>query len=409
MSDRRLIYMDNNATTSVAPEVVEAMLPFLTEQYGNPSSVYSFAGVSERAVKKARRQVADLIGAQPEEIVFTSCGTESDSTAIHSALQARPDRRHFITSKVEHPAVLSHAHQLENKGYKVTCLEVDSRGNLNLDDLRKAISRDTALVSLMMANNETGVIFPTREIGEICREYDVLFHVDAVQCVGKLPINLADLPVDYLAFSGHKLHCPKGVGALYVRRGAPFRTFLRGGHQERGRRAGTEAVPNLVALGVACELAGKNLEEETVRVKRMRDTLEARLLERIPEAIINGDTERRTPNTLNISFKYVEGEAILLMLDQLGICASSGSACTSGSLEPSHVLRAMGVPFTFAHGSVRLSLSRYNTEEEVDYVSEKLPEIIARLREISPYKKLNDTDTPDSCLTCSRESCVANK
>ena len=409
MSDRRLIYMDNNATTSVAPEVVEAMMPFLLEEFGNPSSVYSFSGAPQQAIKKARQQVADLLGAKPEEIVFTSCGTESDSTAIYSALQARPDRRHFITTKVEHPAVLAYGHHLESKGYKVTYLEVDSKGNLNLEDFRKAISRDTVLVSMMMANNETGVLFPIKEIGTICREYDVLFHVDAVQCVGKLPIDLAELPVDYLAFSGHKLHSPKGVGALYVRRGAPFRTFLRGGHQERGRRAGTEAVPNIVALGVACELAGKNLEEETVRVKQMRDTLQAKLLERIPEAIINGDPDRRTPNTLNISFKYVEGEAILLMLDQLGICASSGSACTSGSLEPSHVLRAMGVPFTYAHGSVRLSLSRYNTEEEVDYVAEQLPKIIARLREISPYKNLKDTDAPDSCLTCSRESCVANK
>lgn len=398
--NRKLIYFDNNATTGVAPEVLEAMLPFLQDQYGNPSSMYAFAGRSQEAVAKARSQVAALLGATPEEILFTSCGTESDSTAIMAALNSRPDKKHFITTRVEHPAVLSLGQYLEKKGYAVTFLNVDSKGRIDLQELSAAITRDTALVSVMYANNETGNIYPVREIGEICREKGVLFHVDAVQAVGKIPMNMAELPIDYLALSGHKLHAPKGVGALYIRRGAPFRPFLRGGHQERGRRAGTEAVPNLVALGAACELAGRHIEEENTKVRSLRDTLEKRLLETIPEAIINGDPENRLPNTLNISFKYVEGEAILLMMDQFGICASSGSACTSGSLEPSHVLRAMGVPFTFAHGSVRLSLSRYNTQEEVDMVSETLPKIITRLREISPYRNLADDTAEGSCTSC---------
>ena len=394
------IYFDNNATTGVAPEVFDAMLPFLKDQYGNPSSMYGFAGRSQQAVSDARTQVAALLGATPEEILFTSCGTESDSTAIMSALNSRPEKKHFITTRVEHPAVLSLGQYLEKKGYSVTFLNVDSQGRLDLKELTAAITKDTALVSVMYANNETGNIYPIAEIGELCRERGVLFHVDAVQAVGKIPIDLATLPVDYLALSGHKLHAPKGVGALYVRRGAPFRPFLRGGHQERGRRAGTEAVPNIVALGAACELAGKFIEHENTKVKALRDDLQKRLLGGVSETIINGDQENRLPNTLNISFKYVEGEAILLMLDQYGICASSGSACTSGSLEPSHVLRAMGVPFTYAHGSVRLSLSRYNSREEVDMVAKTLPDIIARLREISPYRNLADDTAEGSCTSC---------
>ncbi|WP_034637089.1 cysteine desulfurase NifS [Desulfovibrio cuneatus] len=387
----RVIYMDNNATTSVAPEVLDAMLPFLKEQYGNPSSMHTFGGVVGKAVDRARQQVADLLGARvPEEIIFTSCGTESDSTAILAALEAQPEKRHFVTTRVEHPAVLALGQHLEKKGYRVTFLGVDAKGNLNMDELKAALTRDTALVSVMYANNETGVIYPIKEIGNMCRERGILFHTDAVQAVGKIPLDLKNMPIDYLSLSGHKLHAPKGIGALYVRRGAPFRTFLRGGHQERGRRAGTEAVPNIVALGAACALAAKHIDQENTVVKGLRDKLENALLAAVPESIINGDRTHRLPNTTNISFKYVEGEAILLLLDQFGVCASSGSACTSGSLEPSHVLRAMGVPFTFAHGSLRLSLSRYNTEAEVDGVIKTLPGIIERLREISPYRNLAD-------------------
>ena len=398
----KMIYFDNNATTGVAPEVLEAMLPFLKEEYGNPSSMYRFAGRSEEALATSRGQVASLLGAQPEEILFTSCGTESDSTAIMSALNSQPEKKHFITTRVEHPAVLSLGQYLQKKGYAVTFLDVDDKGRLDLNALSAAITKDTALVSIMYANNETGNIFPIPEIGALCKERRVLLHVDAVQAVGKVPIDLATLPVDYLALSGHKLHAPKGVGALYVRRGAPFRPFLRGGHQERGRRAGTEAVPNVVALGAACDLAAKLIGEENTRVRALRDDLEKRLLSTVSESILNGDPVNRLPNTLNISFKYIEGEAILLMLDQYGICASSGSACTSGSLEPSHVLRAMGVPFTYAHGSVRLSLCRYNTQEEVDFVAETLPGIITRLREISPYRNLSDDTAEGSCTSCAR-------
>ncbi|MDR2124790.1 MAG: cysteine desulfurase NifS [Desulfovibrio sp.] len=385
--NNRIIYFDNNATTGTAPEVLEAMLPFLKDQYGNPSSMYAFAGVSQKAVNKARTQTAALLGARAEEITFTSCGTESDATAIMAALRAQPDKKHVVTSRVEHPAVLTLGQHLEKEGWSVTWLGVDDKGRLSLDELAGALSKDTALVSVMFANNETGNIYPVAEIGALCRDRGIPFHVDAVQAVGKIPIDLSSLPVDYLALSGHKLHAPKGVGALYVRRGAPFRPFLRGGHQERGRRAGTEAVPNIVALGAACELAAARIGEENTRVRALRDTLQQRLTTDIPDCIVNGDPDNRLPNTLNISFKYVEGEAILLHLDRYGICAGSGSACTSGSLEPSHVLRAMGVPFTYAHGSLRLSLSRYNTREEVDYATEKLSQIIDRLREISPFKE----------------------
>jgi cysteine desulfurase len=383
----KILYFDNNATTGVAPEVLDAMLPFLKDQYGNPSSMYAFAGVSQKAVQKARTQVAALLGAKPEEITFTSCGTESDATAIMAALRAQPEKKHVVTTRVEHPAVLTLGQYLEKEGWSVTYLGVDDKGRLSMDELAGALTKDTALVSVMFANNETGNIYPAAEIGTLCRDRGIPFHVDAVQAVGKIPIDLASLPVDYLALSGHKLHAPKGIGALYVRRGAPFRPFLRGGHQERGRRAGTEAVPNIVALGAACESAAAHIHEENTRVRALRDTLQQRLTTDIPDCIINGDPDNRLPNTLNISFKYVEGEAILLLLDQYGICAGSGSACTSGSLEPSHVLRAMGVPFTYAHGSLRLSLSRYNTQDEVDYATEKLPQIIRRLREISPYKE----------------------
>ncbi len=390
-----IIYMDNNATTRIAPEVLDAMMPYLTEHYGNPSSMYSFAGHAERAVKQARAEVASLLGATPEEITFTSCGTESDSTAIYAALEAQPNKKHFITSKVEHPAVLAIAEHLRHKGYEITLLGVDKNGNIDLAELEASISPNTALVSLMFANNETGVIFPIAEAGAICRKHGVPLHTDAVQAVGKFPIDLATLPVDYLALSGHKLHAPKGVGALYVRKGAPFRPFLRGGHQEKGKRAGTEAVPNIVALGAACKLAKAHIEDEATKVKALRDYLQEGLLKSVPEVAVNGDLTNRLPNTLSLAFKYVEGEAILLLLDQHSICASSGSACTSGSLEPSHVLRAMDVPFTPAHGSIRFSLSRYSTKAEVEKVIETLPPIIKRLREISPYRNIPEDAKPE--------------
>lgn len=400
MSD--LIYLDNNATTAVAPEVLDAMIPYLREQYGNPSSMYSFGGVAHKAIDKAREQVAALLNCSPEEIIFTACGTESDSTAILGAFEAQPEKRHFITSKVEHSAVIAMGEYLERKGYRVTYINVDDKGRLDLDQLEKAMTPDTGVISLMYANNETGTIFPIQKVAEMAKAKGIPLHVDAVQVVGKLPIDLQTLPVSYLALSGHKLHAPKGVGVLYVRRGSPFRPFLRGGHQENGRRAGTENVASIVALGAACELASKHINDENTRVRALRDKLEQGLLAAVPEARINGDVENRLPNTTNISFKYVEGEAILLLLDQEGICASSGSACTSGSLEPSHVLRSMGVPFTYSHGSVRLSLSRYTTEAEVDKALEVIPRVIERLREISPYRNLPDDALPgDGTCACS--------
>jgi len=386
----KIIYLDNNATTAVAPEVREAMMPFLTDLYGNPSSIHTFGGQVARYVEEAREQVAELIGAHPTEIIFTSCGTESNNTAIRSALAVNPERRHLITTRVEHPAVHNLCKALAREGraeagYRLTELEVDSQGMLAIADLGNALDDDTAVVSCMWANNETGVLFPIEDIGALCRAHGILFHTDAVQAVGKVPMNVADLPVDMLSLSGHKLHAPKGIGALYVRRGTRFSPYLIGGHQERNRRGGTEPVPLIVALGKATELARKRLDEEQTRVRALRDRLEKGLLKKCPGARLNGHPEQRLPNTTNISCEYVEGEAILLMLDQHGICASSGSACTTGSLEPSHVLRAMGVPFTAAHGSVRFGLSVYNTEEEIDKVLEVLPPIIRRLREISPF------------------------
>jgi cysteine desulfurase len=381
----RTVYLDNNATSRTAPEVLEEMLPFFGELYGNPSSMHTFGGQVGKFVTQARARVADALGAHPEEIVFTSCGTESDNTAIRAAVEALPAKRHIVTTRVEHPAVLNLAKHLEKKGYEVTYLGVDEGGRLDLGELAASLRKDTAIVSVMYANNETGVIFPIPEIAALTRERGILLHVDAVQAVGKIPLDLASLPIDYLALSGHKLHAPKGVGALYVRKGAPFRPFMIGGHQEKGRRAGTENTAAIVALGKACELASRKIGEEITKVGALRDRLEKGLLTAVPEARVNGETVHRLPNTSNISFKYVEGEAILLLLDALGVCASSGSACTSGSLEPSHVLRAMGVPFTYAHGSIRFSLSRYNTAEDVDLVVAELPGIIARLRQISPF------------------------
>lgn len=384
MSD--IIYFDNNATTKVAPEVLEAMLPFFKDLYGNASSMHSFGGQVGKHIANAREQIAELLGALPDEILFTSCGTESDNTAVISAIETQPEKKHFITTRVEHSAMLAMGDYLEKKGYEVTYLSVDSKGQLDLAELEAAVRPDTALVSVMYANNETGTIFPIAKIAEIVKSKGVLFHVDAVQAVGKEIIDLQKLPIDFLALSGHKLHAPKGIGVLYIRRGTRFRPFLRGGHQERGRRAGTENAPYIIGLGKACELAGSNIIKERTEVARLRDMLEHGIVSQIPNTIVNGDKEHRLPNTTSIAFEAVEGEAILLMLDQYGICASSGSACTSGSLEPSHVLRAMGVPFNYAHGSIRFSLSRYSTEEEVKKVIEVTPKIIENLRAISPFR-----------------------
>jgi len=380
-----VIYVDNNATTQVAPEVMEEMLPYFHDLYGNPSSMHTFGGQVEQKLREAREKVASLIGATPDEIVFTSCGSESDNTAIRSAIASYPDRKHIITTRVEHPAIKNLCEYLSKHGYRVTYLPVDRQGRLNLDHLHKSLSNDTAIVSIMWANNETGVVFPIEEIAQVVRERGIVFHTDAVQAVGKIPVNVQKVPVDMLSISGHKIHAPKGVAALYIRRGAKFSPFLIGGHQERGRRGGTENVASIIGLGRACELAAGHIKEESGRVRYLRDKLENEILKRVPNAMVNGEREHRLPNTTSISFEYVEGEAILLMMNEFGICASSGSACTSGSLEPSHVLRAMGVPFTAAHGSIRFSLSIYNTEEEIDSIIEKLPPIIERLRELSPY------------------------
>jgi len=382
-----VIYVDNNATTQVAPEVLEEMLPYFNEFYGNPSSMHTFGGMVEHKIVESRERLAEILGASPDEIIFTSCGTESDSTAIQAAILSNPDKKHILTSRVEHPAVKNLFEYMSKNGYRVTFVPVDRKGRLDLDYLYKNLSEDTAIVSIMWANNESGVIFPIEEIGGVLKEKGIVFHTDAVQMVGKIPIDLKNVDVDMLSLSGHKFHGPKGVGALYVRKGTKYSPFLIGGHQEKGRRGGTENVASIIGLGKACELAAANLSDENIRVKRLRDKLEIELLNRIPNAIVNGDRENRLPNTTSIAFEYVEGESILLLMDEYGICASSGSACTSGSLEPSHVLRAMGVPFTAAHGSIRFSLSIYNTEEEIDFIIEKLPPIIERLRELSPFWK----------------------
>ncbi|MDH4320148.1 MAG: cysteine desulfurase NifS [Desulfobulbaceae bacterium] len=385
-----VVYMDNNATTRVAPEVLEVMLPYFSELYGNPSSMHTFGGQVGGKVAAARKQIAVLIGADSEELVFTSCGTESDSTAILSALQSFPEKRHIVTTRVEHPAVKNlceHLDKLTGHKHKVTMLPVAADGTIDLKQYEESLTDETAIVSVMWANNETGVIFPIAEMAEIAKARGILFHTDAVQAVGKIAIDLAKVPVDFLSISGHKLHAPKGIGVLYVRKGTPFVPFMIGGHQEHGRRGGTENVAAIVGLGKACAMAAQKMAEENTRVRALRDRLEEGLLAAIPNSILNGHKTARLPNTSNISFEYVEGEAILLHLDRFGICASSGSACTSGSLEPSHVLRAMGVPFTAAHGSIRFSLSVYNTEAEVDYILEKLPPIIANLRELSPFWK----------------------
>jgi len=378
------IYLDNNATTKIDEEAFAAMLPYLSIYYGNPSSMHTFGGQVGRAVREARGQVASLLGAEESEIVFTSCGTEGDNAAILAALKAQPNKKQIITTEVEHPAVLNLCRKLEKEGYTVTYLSVNQEGQLDLDELQAAITGNTAVVSVMYANNETGVVFPIEQIGPIVKEYGALFHVDAVQAVGKIALDMKTSTIDLLTLSGHKIHGPKGIGALYVRKGVRFRPYLVGGHQERGRRGGTENVPAIVALGRAAELAEQHLAG-VVKEQRLRDKLEAGILSIIPNTVVNGDRAHRLPNTTNIGFKYIEGEAILLSLDQYEICASSGSACTSGSLEPSHVLRALGLPYSLLHGSIRFSLSRFTTEEEIDRVLEVLPPIINRLRELSPF------------------------
>ncbi len=382
-------YFDNNATTRLSAEALEAMQPYLTELYGNPSSIHSFGSQVGRKIQEAREQVAALLGASdPIEIVFTSCGTEGDNAAIRGLLESRPGKNHIVTTQVEHPAILGLCQHLEKKGYRVTWLSVDSNGMLDLGELRDSLSDDTALVSIMTANNETGVIFPVDDVGEMVRAKGIPFHVDAVQAAGKIPLNLKNSPIDLLTISGHKFHGPKGIGALYVRRGITFRPLIIGGHQERNRRSGTENVAGIVGMGKAAELALRDLGKEQERVRCLRDRLEKSLL--AAGCRVNGHREKRLPNTLNVSFEFLEGEAILVLLDEYGICASTGSACTAGSVEPSHVLRAMRVPSNWLQGAVRFSLSHYNTEEEVDFVSEKMPGIVQRLQGLSVLGKISD-------------------
>jgi cysteine desulfurase len=383
---REIIYLDNNATTRVAPEVRDAMLPYLAELYGNPSSAHTFGREMRRSVERAREQVADLLNAaDANEIVFTSCGSESDNWALRGVLEQQPDKRHIITTRVEHEAVRNLCERLEKSGCEVTWLDVDEEGLLNLEDLRAALRPDTAIVSIMLANNETGVLFPIEEIGRYVHENsDATFHVDGVQAVGKIPIDLRRKHVDLFALSGHKFHAPKGVGALYIRDGINLAPFIIGGGQERGRRSGTEAVPYIVALGAACELA-KNFGGHA-EVRRLRDKLEDTILSTFPNARLNGTRDRaqRLPNTANISFELIEGESILAHLNEAGICVSTGSACNAESHVSSAVLRAMNVPYTVAQGSIRFSLGRYNTESEIDYTLDKLPAIIKQLAEMSP-------------------------
>ena len=381
----KTIYLDNNATTQVAPEVLEEMAPYFRELYGNPSSAHTFGGQVAKKIREARESAAELLGVDPEEILFTSCGSESDNSAIRSALELNPHKRHIVTSRVEHPAIKSYCEHLANNGYRVTEIPVDNEGNLDMAVYEESLTPDTAIATIMWGNNETGVIFPVEEAGALAGERGILFHSDGVQVAGKIPINMKSSNIDMLSLSGHKLHGPKGVGILYVRKGVPFSPFIIGGHQEMGRRGGTENTAGIVGLGKACRLALAHMEDENTRVKDLRDKLEREILNRVPKTRLNGGQSERLPNTSNISFEFIEGEAILLQMDGYGICASSGSACTSGSLQPSHVLRAMGVPFTMAHGSIRFSLSIYNTAEEIDFVVETMPPIIEKLRALSPF------------------------
>jgi cysteine desulfurase len=392
MSQRKVFYFDNNATTRVAPEVVEAMVPFLTEFWGNPSSAYGFGAQVHKHVEAGREKVAALINADPKEVVFTSCGTESNNSAIHSALKLNPAKRHVITTAVEHSANINYGEFLQKQGVQVSYLPVESDGSLDLHLLEKTIRPDTAIVSVMYANNETGVIFPIEEIAAICRSKGVLFHTDAVQTPGKLKLDVKNLGCDFLSLSAHKLHAPKGIGCLYVKRRTRYQPYIIGGHQERGKRGGTENVANIVAFGRAAEVAMQHLQDENTRVRGLRDRLENTILSTIPNTIRNGNRDQRLPNTTNIAFEFVEAEAVLLLLDQIGICASSGSACTTGSLDPSHVLTAMGLSPMRARGCVRFSLGIYNTDEDVDYLIKHLGPIIKKLRDISPL----NSEHPDN-------------
>lgn len=388
--EKKLIYLDNNATTRVDDDVYEAMLPYFKEEYANPSSMYQFATKASSAVKEAREQVKEFFNAKDsKEIIFTSCGSESANTAIRGVLNMNKNKKHIITSKVEHPCVLNVYRTLEKQGYKVDYIGVNSNGELDLEQLNDAICDDTALVAIMYANNETGVINPIPKISEIIKKKNpnTKFFVDAVQVAGKIPIDVQECGVDLMGVSGHKFHAPKGIGALYVNSKTIITPLIIGGHQERGKRAGTENVPYIVGLGVACDKARSNLAYETTEVKRLRDKLENGILKNVFNARLNTGLANRVPNTTNIGFEYIEGELILLHLSDLGICASSGSACTSGSLEPSHVLRAMNVPFTAIHGSIRFSLSKYTTENDIDYVNSVLPGIIEKIRNLSPYQE----------------------
>lgn len=385
MTERKIYYFDNNATTRVAPEVIEAMLPFLREHWGNPSSAYSFGTQVARKVEEARGQVAALINADPKELVFTSCGTESNNAVLQSVLATQTEKRHIVTTAVEHSAILKHCDFLQKQGVEVTFLPVDADGMLDLHRLEQAIRPETAVVSVMWANNETGVVFPIEEIAAICRSRDILFHTDATQVPGKLAIDVRATGVDFLTLSAHKLHAPKGIGLLYIKRRTRFQPYVMGGHQEGGRRGGTENVAGMIAFGRAAHLAAERLPEENTRVRALRDRLEKAILSTIPDTFRNGG-EPRLPNTSNIAFDFVEAEGVLMALDELGICASSGSACTTGSLKPSHVLTAMGIKPARAKGCVRFSLGVDNTEQEVDYVLSHLPRVIGRLRAASPQQ-----------------------
>lgn len=379
------VYLDNNATTRIDPMVLEAMMPFLTEHYGNPSSIHDFGTPSRVALERAHQQVATLLGADhASEIIFTSCATEATSTALHACVELMPDRREIITSAVEHPATLAVCEHLERQGYLIHRIGVNSDGALDMEQYRQALSSRVAVVSVMWANNETGVLFPVIEMAAMAQEHGALFHCDAVQVVGKIPLDIGRTQIDMLSCSAHKLHGPKGVGCLYLRRGTRFRPLLRGGHQERGRRAGTENIAGIVGMGTACELAQIHLPGAS-SLAQLRDRLQEGLIAQVPSVMAMGGNQPRVPGTTNLAFEFIEGEAILLLLNQAGIAASSGSACTSGSLEPSHVMRAMNIPYTAAHGSIRFSLSRYTREKEIDYVIDTLPTIIARLRMLSPY------------------------
>ena len=392
------IYLDNNATTKVDHEVVDVMIPYFLEQYGNPSSIHKFADGVARGLKNARQQVQALIGCEHDsEIIFTSCGTESNSTALLSAIKAQPNKKEIITTTVEHPAILSLCEHLEKEGYTIHRLPVDKAGRLSIESYKKLLSDQVAIVSIMWANNETGTIFPVAEMAELAHEAGVMFHTDAVQAVGKIPMMLQDTKIDMLSLSGHKLHAPKGIGVLYLRRGTRYRPLLRGGHQERGRRAGTENSASIVGLGKACELALNYIEYENTTVKEMRDRLEKGITESIPHCFVTGDLYNRLPNTTDIAFEYIEGESILMLLNKAGIAASSGSACTSASLEPSYVLRALGRSDELAHSSLRMTIGRWTTEAEIDYAVETIKVNVAKLRELSPlwdmYKEGIDIST----------------